>query len=65
MGIRIDIHCIWIAGDIRVVLGKAKNLLEKRVQVTLHGVMTIPAEMKDDLTPATIKSILRQAGMKT
>jgi len=29
------------------------------------GLVTIPGKMKDDLAPATINSILKQAGLKT
>jgi predicted RNA binding protein YcfA (HicA-like mRNA interferase family) len=29
------------------------------------GLVTIPGRMKDDLAPATINSILKQAGLKT
>jgi len=29
------------------------------------GLVTIPGKMKDDLAPATINSILKQAGLKS
>ena len=29
------------------------------------GLVTIPGKMKEDLAPATINSILKQAGLKT
>lgn len=32
---------------------------------TNKGLVTIPGKMKDDLAPATINSILKQAGLKS
>ena len=32
---------------------------------TIKGLVTIPGKMKDDLAPATINSILKQAGLKS
>ena len=32
---------------------------------TKKGLVTIPGRMKDDLAPATINSILKQAGLKS
>jgi len=33
--------------------------------LTKKGLVTVPGKMKDDLAPATINSILKQAGLKT
>jgi len=30
-----------------------------------EGLVTVPGKMKDDLAPATISSILKQAGLKS
>jgi predicted RNA binding protein YcfA (HicA-like mRNA interferase family) len=32
---------------------------------TQKGLVTVPGKMKDDLAPATINSILKQAGLKS
>ena len=32
---------------------------------TKKGLVTVPGKMKDDLAPATINSILKQAGLKS
>jgi len=32
---------------------------------TRKGLVTVPGKMKDDLAPATINSILKQAGLKS
>ena len=32
---------------------------------TKKGLVTIPGKMKDDLAPATMNSILKQAGLKS
>ena len=32
---------------------------------TKKGLVTVPGKMKDDIAPATINSILKQAGLKS